>query len=278
MPDTKDRIASALVSSRTHLEEALYELEKLPAVSQDAVSFTAHALNNFLSVTGGTVDLLLLALADHPDPQIRIWLEGLRQAAEMMTHSVSQLMNASAGLGAARLRFEEVDLVKMVDRICGFYRRVADPKQIRILRGSTLDIPPVWADWVALAAVLDNLVSNAVKYSEPGKQLHVQITAEREGVVCSVRDEGPGLSPEDQARLFQRGARLTPRPTGGEPSTGYGLAVARELIEQLGGTIWCESTLGQGCCFSIRLPVSPKHLRQGEASGKAEEQATDEHG
>jgi signal transduction histidine kinase len=259
MPATKDRITSALASAQTHLEEALYELEKLPAVSQDAVSFTAHALNNYLSVTGGTVELLLLALADHPDPQIRIWLEGLRQATEMMTHSVSQLMNSSAGLGAARLRFEEVDLVTMVERICGFYRRVAAAKQIRILLASTPDVPPVWADRVALAAVLDNLFSNAVKYSEPGKLVDVQVAADRDGVVCSIRDEGPGLGPEDQVRLFQRGARLTPRPTGGEPSTGYGLAVARELVEQLRATIWCESALGQGCCFSVRLPVSPQN-------------------
>jgi signal transduction histidine kinase len=73
--------------------------------------------------------------------------------------------------------------------------------------------------------------------------------------VCEVRDNGPGLSPADQARLFQRGVRLTPTPTGGEPSSGYGLAVAKELVEKLGGKIWCESVLGLGCCFSFRLPA-----------------------
>jgi two-component system sensor histidine kinase/response regulator len=82
------------------------------------------------------------------------------------------------------------------------------------------------------------------------------VRGEQGGAVCSVQDEGPGLSQEDQARLFQRGVRLTPRPTGGEASTGYGLAVAKELIERLGGTIWCQSELGQGACFSFRLPAS----------------------
>jgi signal transduction histidine kinase len=70
-----------------------------------------------------------------------------------------------------------------------------------------------------------------------------------------VRDEGPGLSQEDQARLFQRGIRLTPKPTGGEASTGYGLAVAKELIEKLGGELWCKSELEHGCCFYFRVPV-----------------------
>jgi len=107
---------------------------------------------------------------------------------------------------------------------------------------------------VATAAVLDNLFSNAVKYSPPGTRIWGEVSADRDGVVCSVRDEGPGLSEEDKAKLFQPGARLTSKPTGGEPSTGYGLAVAKELIERLEGTIWCESALGKGACFSFRLP------------------------
>ena len=108
--------------------------------------------------------------------------------------------------------------------------------------------------------MLENLLSNAVKYSPSGKRIWVQLSAELDGVVCSVRDEGPGLSDEDQAKLFHRGAQLTPKPTGGESSTGYGFAVAKELIESLGGTIWCESVLGQGSCFSFRLPRYQEQL------------------
>jgi signal transduction histidine kinase len=103
--------------------------------------------------------------------------------------------------------------------------------------------------------VLDNLVTNAIKYSPPGKRIWLRVTREPGAVVCSIQDEGPGLSPEDQARLFQRGVRLSAVPTGGESSTGYGLAVADELITRLGGTIWCDSILGHGACFSFRLPV-----------------------
>jgi signal transduction histidine kinase len=235
------------------LDEALYELDKLPAVSQSSVSYAAHALNNFLMVTGGTVELLRLSLADHPDPQVRTSLEGLQQATDLMTHTVSQLMNASTDRNA-KLRFEKVDLPVLVQDFFRFYQRIADRKQIHCLVGPTVDVPSVWTDRVALAAVLDNLFSNAVKYSPPGNRIWVQVSAREDGVVCSVRDEGPGLSEGDQAKLFQRGAQLTPKPTGGEPSTGYGLAVAKGFIERLGGTIWCESVLGQGSCFSFRLP------------------------
>jgi two-component system, sensor histidine kinase LadS len=69
------------------------------------------------------------------------------------------------------------------------------------------------------------------------------------------------LSQEDQARLFQAGVRLSAVPTAGEPSTGYGLAVAKEPASQMGGGIWCESQLGQGACFAVSLPV----LRMAQA-------------
>ncbi len=253
MPEPKEQIVSAIVRAQAELEEALYELGKLPAVSQSSVSFAAHTLNNFLTVTEGTVELLLLSLADYPDPLVHTWLEGLQQATNLMTHTVSQLMNASSGPDA-KLRFEKVDLPVMVQRFCDFYQRIADRKQIRCLFESRVGVPLVWTDRVATAAVLDNLFSNAVKYSPPGKRIWVQVSADGDGVVCSIRDEGPGLSDKDQAKLFQRGARLTPEPTSGESSTGYGLAVAKEFIERLGGTIWCESVLGEGSSFSFRLP------------------------
>jgi len=264
MQETKDQIVSGILRARSELEQVLYELDKLPAVSESAVHFAAHALNNYLTVTSGTVELLLLMLAKHPDEQIRIGLEALKQATNLMAHTVSQMVNAETGRDP-KLRFEKVELPIMAQRFRIFYQRIADQKQIQCLSGSTVDVPPVWTDRVATAAALDNLFSNAVKYSPPGKRIWVEVVARQDGVVCSVRDEGPGLSQEDQGKLFQRGISLTPKPTGGEPSTGYGLAVAKELIEKVGGTIWCESVLGQGACFSFRLP---KYQEQLHGSGQ----------
>ena len=225
MPVPHEQIMSAIIRARADLDEALYELEKLPAVSQSSVSFAAHALNNFLTVTSGTVELLLLQLADHPDPQVRTGLEALEQVTNLMIHTVSQLMNASTDR-EAKLRFEKVDLPVMIQRFISYYQRLADRKQIRFLNGSTVDVPSVWTDRVAAAAVLDNLFSNAVKYSPPGKRIWVQLSTERDGVDFSIRDEGPGLGEEDQAKLFQRGRNSPPahgrrafhrlRPGGGQ--------------------------------------------------------------
>jgi signal transduction histidine kinase len=72
--------------------------------------------------------------------------------------------------------------------------------------------------------------------------------------VCRVQDEGPGLTPEDLPKLFQKGLTLGTVTTGGETSSGYGLAVAKEIVMRLKGSIWCESTFGEGASFFFRLP------------------------
>ncbi len=254
MPEPKELVAAAIAKAQANLEEALAGLEKMPAFDAGSVAFAAHALNNYLSVTGAVVELILLRLADHPDADLRTWLDGLQHANNLMTRIVGQLRN-SAGTTDAVLRLEKFDLPTMVQRACGHYERVAERKSIQLAVGSPIDVPPLWGDRVLVAAVLDNLLSNAVKYSPPNTKIGVLLREELGWVVCSVQDEGPGLSPEDHAKLFQRGVRLTPKPTGGEPTSGYGLAVAKELVERLGGTIWCQSELGKGTCFSFRLPV-----------------------
>src|SRR5262249_8516003 len=159
-----------------------------------------------------------------------------------------RLMNTTARSDTVLLS-QEVDLVTLTQRARDYYQRIAERKHIKIIAESTAPSAVIWTDSVAVGAALDNLLTNAVKYSPPGKQVWIRVTVEPSAVVCSVQDEGPGLSPEDQARLFQRGVRLSAVPTGGESSTGYGLAVAKELISRLGGTIWCDSRLGQGACF-----------------------------
>jgi signal transduction histidine kinase len=268
--DIKDRVATAIVNARADLEQALGDLERLPAFDPGAVVFAAHALTNYLTVAEGTVDLLLLALADHPNAQVRSWLEGVHQTTSLMSHIAGELMKHASITSAPKLRFDKLDLPLLVQRACAFYRRKADRKKIRITWESQVTHPFVRADRVAVAAVLDNLLSNAVKYSLPDKQIRVTVREEPAYLVCSVQDEGPGLSLEDQSKLFQKGVCLSAVPTGGEPATGYGLAVAKELMGLLGGAIWCESRPGQGACFLIGLPKyqePPGERPAPEASG-----------
>lgn len=254
MIDAKQQAIASIVQARNHLESALSDMEKLPAFDPSTVPFAAHALSNFLSVTEKTVDLLRKSLPSDSSPDVVRLLEGLRHATNLMMHTVSQLINNSS-VGELQFRFEKIDLPHMVGRACAYYERLAFRKHIRLKFDDTSDVPLVWSDRVAVAAVLDNLLSNAVKYSPIGESINVKVGTRNGHAICSVQDEGPGIGPDDQVRIFQRGVRLGVSPTGGESSSGYGLAVAKELIEQLGGTIWVDSVEGQGACFSFRLPT-----------------------
>ena len=251
---TKERVAASIVRARADLEQALADLEHLPEVDARAVAFAAHALGNYLAVTGGTADLLLGSLADHPDRQVRLWLEGISHATNLMTHLATELLRHASKTYQPRLSFEPVDVSVLIERVCHFYRRKAAEKQISITPDLHVEEPDARADRVAVAVVMDNLLSNAIKYSPHDRVVRAFVRAEPGFLVCSVQDEGPGISEEDQAKLFRRGVRLSSVPTGNEESTGYGLAVAKGLVDAMGGTIWCESRLGHGARFSFRLP------------------------
>jgi signal transduction histidine kinase len=254
--DARSNAVESIETAIAHLADALAELDRMPTGDKATVGYVAHALNNYVSVSEATLDLLSHALQGHPNPEIATWLTGLRHLGTLMHHTVGRLVHASAP-GDFPLKLEYLDLPKLIKRACDFYRGSAERKKIEIVCRPIGDIPLAWADRVAVAVVVDNLLSNAVKFSTPGGTIVVQILPGPGGVVCSVRDQGPGLTSDEQARLFQRGVRLTPVPTGGEPSAGYGLSIAKELIDRMGGRLWSESQLGQGTMFSFRLPYPP---------------------
>jgi signal transduction histidine kinase len=123
-----------------------------------------------------------------------------------------------------------------------------------------MDCPDILAmtDIMLASRVLENLVSNAVKYSPLGSVVSVFVEADGDGYAIGVREGGPGLSIDDQEKLYRPFSKLTPAPTAGEPSTGVGLSIVKSLVVLLGGTIECDSHLGEGTTFRVSLTGSPE--------------------
>ncbi|MDM8567711.1 sensor histidine kinase, partial [Candidatus Halobeggiatoa sp. HSG11] len=108
--------------------------------------------------------------------------------------------------------------------------------------------------------ILDNLISNAIKYSPFGKNVYINIyKMKNTNICCEIQDEGPGLSSKEQTKLFQKFSRLTPLPTNNETSTGLGLFIVKKLITAMGGKIFCESELGEGTKFVVEF-MPPQNL------------------
>jgi signal transduction histidine kinase len=152
------------------------------------------------------------------------------------------------------VRREPLDLAALAAEVVEANRPLAERKQ----QGIALQAPdalPAVGDQDRLRDAIDNLVSNAIKYSPPGGAIEVGLRQEDSRIRVSVRDYGPGLSPEDLSRLFGRFQRLSAKPTGGESSTGLGLSIAKRIVELHGGEIEAASGgPGTGTTFAIMLP------------------------
>jgi len=175
-----------------------------------------------------------------------------------MLGTIEQLITASA-LESGRVTFRRmrVDLVELVAETVHFHQDRATRKQQQLVfLGLTTGSCVVETDPEQLRRALTNLLTNALKFTPSGKRITVQLARHTDAVRLSVRDEGPGLTEADRARLFGYFQRLSAQPTGDEPSSGLGLAITKQIVERLGGRIEVDSTPGQGSTFTIVLPVS----------------------
>ncbi len=157
------------------------------------------------------------------------------------------------------LRPEHVDLAALLHELEVGYEGEARRKDLRMHFQIAADLPSLRCDRKSLVRVMDNLISNAMKFSPRGLAIHVKAYAGQNGELSlEVADEGPGISPSDQEKMFKKFQRLTARPTGGENSTGLGLAITQALVHKLGGEIDLHSKLGAGARFVVKLPAGPQ--------------------
>jgi two-component system sensor histidine kinase/response regulator len=172
---------------------------------------------------------------------------------QMRAFVKSFLANAAADHGL-HLKLENVNLSASASRAVARYADAAKAKNIKLIAQPCAENASARADAAALDQVLDNLISNAIKFSPPEKEITISVRRNAHIVECEVRDHGPGFTPEDQVRMFHRYARLSARPTGGEPSTGLGLSIAQKLVRGMGGELTCNNAPDHGAVFILRLP------------------------
>jgi hypothetical protein len=179
-------------------------------------------------------------------------------ACEGMVPLIDDLLDLSAiEDGTIRLNFLPVPVRSFFERVIAFNASLARGKgtEVRLAFAAALPDEVQW-DPQRVAQVITNLVSNAVKYSPPHSVVRVEVApAPGDRVQVRVIDQGPGITPEDQTMLFQPYSRASAKPTGGEKSTGLGLAITRRVVTAHGGTIGLDSKVGSGSAFWFILPA-----------------------
>ncbi len=236
------------------LQQANEQLVQLNQEKNEFLAVAVHDLKNPLSAILSLVELVEDSFEGNKTNIIRC-VHWIKDSVKHMFDIVTNLLDVNAiDSGKLQLKLTQTDILPVLSYIVCEYNQKASCKEI------TLDFTPANRKYIAyvdinrVRQILDNLLSNAVKYSSFGKKVSIRIfTTQNATICCEIQDEGPGLSHEEQAKLFLKFRRLSPIPTNHENSTGLGLFIVKKLVTAMGGKVWCESELGKGSKFVVEF-------------------------
>jgi signal transduction histidine kinase len=239
---------------QTELEDSHDRLAQLNEEKAELLRMAAHDLRGPL-----TGVLLNLDLAQQGGIKAEDVLPRIRNHVEQMIMLMTDLLDSEAlDEGRRRLTFAAIDAAAIIHEVLASLTSVAERKKIRLDTSGVGKVPAVLADVGALRQIIENLVSNALKFSSPGHAIWLGLTEWNHRVRLEVRDEGPGVQTDEVELIFAKYVRGSARPTAGEKSTGLGLSIVRQLITAMNGRVWCESTPGKGATFIVVLPPAPR--------------------
>jgi signal transduction histidine kinase len=258
-----DHAAVALTNARLYAQVQAANVAK-----SDFVSFVAHELKTPMTSIKGFADLILGGAVGPINDMQKQFLGTIRNNVERMATLVSDLSDvARLESGRMRLDMAPVDFNQVVDEVARSTRSMVEGKKQKLIQNLMPELPAVQADQIRLSQVLTNLVSNAHKYTPEGGEIVLTAAREPAGngqaagdvLHVSVKDNGIGISPDDQKKLFQKFFRAEDRLAREmAPGTGLGLNIVKNLVEMQGGQIWFESEYRKGSTFHFTLPLAPE--------------------
>ncbi len=253
--DEISRLNNELVSMQRELARKNAELERLNALKNQFLGTAAHDLRNPLQGILSYSDFLLEDIGKL-DAEQTAFIINIRDQSQYMANLVSDLLDVAAiESGNLHLDLQPVDLVKLLQTNLNRNRLIAAHKNIT-LELEADPVPMALFDPAKMEQVVDNLITNAIKYSPPRSCAHIRLQILGEEIVLSVQDEGPGIPLAEMDKLFKPFQRTSVKSTGGEKSTGLGLAIVKRIVTGHGGRIWVESQPGLGSMFYVAIPIT----------------------
>jgi two-component system, sensor histidine kinase and response regulator len=242
------------VRTQLALKTARDQLKQLAEDKDELLGILAHDLKNYLGGINMSAELISGQIEGFNNERLTQLTDNMVRSSALAMAFVKEFLANSATDHGFILNPTIVNLTEIATAAVGQNQEAARRKKIKIQTGFPPEAVIARADVSALDQVLDNLISNALKFSPPDKRIFISVRPAGNRAECVVRDEGPGFTAEDKEKMFRRYGRLSARPTGGEPSTGLGLSIVRKLVQAMGGELLCESNPGQGAAFTICLP------------------------
>ncbi len=253
-----------LAIEKTRIQErelVMKELERLNTklveadqAKNDILGIVVHDLKNPLTVIQLKSDVLQRRNIYLTKDQLVSIGESIAVVVQHMNKMISNLLDINAlESGKMTMKIVSTDIALLLQEAITSHSDNASIKNIAVFTEIPDEIPFVLADPEGVYQVVENLLSNAIKFSPPELTVKVTCEVEEQYISLSVKDYGPGITSEDKKKLFGKFQKLSARPTAGEYSTGLGLSIAKTITEQMGGTLECESVVGEGANFILRL-------------------------
>ncbi|MEZ4652440.1 MAG: ATP-binding protein [Candidatus Eisenbacteria bacterium] len=244
------------------------KMQALDRMKSDFVAVVSHEVRTPLTAIKGTLEILSdRNYFEIPESQVELF-DICRTNVDRLETLINDILDFSK-LESSKLstNFALCDLGSVVETVVVHLGNLAEKKALRIERDIAPDLPKVLADDLRISQVVGNLLSNAVKFSDPEGEIRVDVKRSGAGVEVGVRDQGMGIVPEDQVKLFTKFRQLDQSSTRKVGGTGLGLAICKGIIEEHHGRIWVESAPGKGSRFVFWVPCTP-----AESAGPATEE------
>lgn len=252
------RLNNELINLKRELTKSNIKLKQLNEIKNNFIGMAAHDLRNPLGQILNFTDFILEDTTNFNPDQIE-FLNIIKSRSKFMLDLVNDLLDVSEiESEKIKLDTEKIDLNEFTLSIVKMMNPIALVKNIRIEYSyeNEGDNIFVQADVNKIEQVLTNLLTNAIKYSEPNTVISINLYSQENNAVLAVKDQGRGIKEEELKSVFSPFQKTSTKSTAGEESTGLGLFIARKIVEAHKGLIWAESIYGKGSTFYFQLPLS----------------------
>lgn len=248
-----------LKQARDRIAADAQRLEALNNEKDELLNIAAHDLKSPLAAIAMVADVISMRQGQIAADKNLEYASMIAGESQRMLKIIGNLLDLNKiETGRIQPQWQIFDPLPVLQHWYQNHRPQAEAKQITLQADWPEASPEISSDQTLLLQVLDNLLSNALKFSPPGLQVYFKLQVLPEALQVQIADQGPGFSDADRQRMYQKFARLSARPTGKENSTGLGLAIVRELCQRLGITISLTSAPGEGACFELLIPLQPE--------------------
>jgi signal transduction histidine kinase len=217
------------------------------------IKILAHDLRTPINHVQGLAQLFLLSNRNLENDQ-KLIIENIAESSVRLNKMITNILDVdSIENGRSKVFMDAVNISSVIQQVVKSFEKQAAKKEIKLIFQTSNYSSLIQADSLFLIQIFENLISNAIKFSESGKKVEVQISEQKTKVRIEVKDEGPGLTEEDLSVVFKKFQQLSAKPTAGEGSIGIGLSIVKRYVEQMDGTVRCESEVDRGANFIVEF-------------------------